>query len=98
VQQLLTPGKMEAGMPFLYASDDAGFAAELMGKYKTDRVAVIDNKDSGRELGLVSAASLLAFYSSQREKEHAYESPNRTRRMLVQGRKLLHKSGWPGTE
>jgi hypothetical protein len=40
-------------------------------------------------LGMITARALLNYYSRQRQKEHLYESPARTRRMLVQGRKLL---------
>jgi chloride channel protein, CIC family len=40
-------------------------------------------------VGIITARSILAYYSAQRQKEHAYDSPARTRRMLVQGRKLF---------
>jgi H+/Cl- antiporter ClcA len=93
VRQLLTPlvqsGNLD--LPYLYATDDAGFAAEMMGKYNTNTLLVIDNKEAGNRIGIITSASLLAYYSKQKQKEHAYHSPNRTRRILVQGRKLLKK-------
>jgi chloride channel protein, CIC family len=73
------------------AADDAGLAAELMGKYNVDTLAV---KEAGKLIGIVTAKKLLTYYSRQRQKEQHYQSPAATRRILVQGRKLLrtHKS------
>jgi len=71
------------------ASDDAGMAAQLMGKYNVDNLLV---KDGEKLIGVVTARSLLTWYSRQRQKDLLYESPARTRRMLVQGRKLLRNS------
>jgi hypothetical protein len=90
VRELVVPVKTEPALPqWINASDDAGLAAEWMGKYNTDRLAVRDDKDGGKLIGIITARSLLAFYSRQRQKEQDYESPARTRRILVQGRKLL---------
>jgi CIC family chloride channel protein len=90
VRELAVPVKTEPALPqWINASDDAGLAAEWMGKYNTDRLAVRDDKDGGKLIGIITARSLLAFYSRQRQKEQDYESPARTRRILVQGRKLL---------
>jgi CIC family chloride channel protein len=89
VRQLLIPVKIDPkDKPFLYAADDAGLAAELMGKFNTESLVVIDNAESGKPIGIVTSRALLNFYSHRREKEYAYHSPARTRRMLVQGRKL----------
>jgi chloride channel protein, CIC family len=88
VGQLVIP--VDAPVPddhWIYDTEDAGLAAELMGKHHLDRLPVRNDKDE--LLGVVTAAGLLAFYSSQRRKEHHYQSPARTRRILVQGRKLL---------
>ncbi len=74
---------------WLNASDDAGLAAELMGKYDTDALGVKDDRDGGKFIGVVTAQNLLAYYSAQRRKEQHYQSPNATRRLLVHGRKLL---------
>ena len=71
------------------ASEDAGMAAELMGKHNVDNLLV---KDGEKLIGVVTARSLLTYYSRQRQKDQLYESPARTRRMLVQGRKLLRNS------
>jgi chloride channel protein, CIC family len=88
VGQLVVP--VDAPVPddrWIYASADAGLAAELMGKHNLDALPVRNEKDE--LLGVVTAGGLLAFYSSQRRKEHHYQSPARTRRIMVQGRKLL---------
>ena len=79
---------------YVYATDDVGLAAEMMGKYNTDRLSVREGKDSERVIGAVTAGSILRYYSHQRQKEHLYESPGRTRRIMVQGRKILrtHKN------
>jgi hypothetical protein len=96
VEELLEPGKVDpTGKPYLYATDDVGFAAEMMGRYNTNSLVVFDSKESGQVEGVITASAILHFYSGQKQKEHAYHSPNRTRRILVQGRKLLQKSGWP---
>ena len=95
VSKLLVPIKTEpTPVHSIYASDDAGLAAELMGKYNTDSLTVLDDKEEGKILGIVTAKSLLAFYSRHRQKEQNYQSPARTRRILAQGRKLLrpHRS------
>ncbi|HEY4064994.1 MAG TPA: chloride channel protein [Puia sp.] len=95
VRQLLIPEKTDpAGKPWLYASDDAGLAAEMMGKYNIDSIVVLDDPMSGDDplsgqaIGIVTAGSLLSFYSQQREKDHTYDSPGKTRRMLVRGRSI----------
>jgi H+/Cl- antiporter ClcA len=74
---------------YVYASDDAGHAAEMMGKHHTESLAVREDKHSEKVIGVITARAILNFYSRQRQKEHRYESPGRTRRMLVQGRKIL---------
>ena len=94
VKQLLVPviPSDQMGMPAaIYATDDVGLAAEMMGKYNTDRLLVLESKDSGKVSGVITSTAILAYYSRQKQKEHMYHSPGRTRRMLVQGRKLLQK-------
>jgi hypothetical protein len=90
VRQLVIPVRT-ANMPgvFIKASDDAGLAAEIMGRENVDTLAV---RDGDKVLGVITARSLLSFYSKQRQKEHDYESPARTRRILVHGRKLFRTS------
>jgi CIC family chloride channel protein len=74
---------------FIKASDDAGLAAEIMGRENVDTLAV---RDGDKVIGVITARSLLSFYSKQRQKEHDYESPARTRRILVHGRRLFRTS------
>jgi hypothetical protein len=88
VKDLVIPVKVEMEeRPSVLATDDAGYAAELMGKHNTDALTV--RNESGEVLGMITARALLNYYSRQRQKEHRYESPAMTRRMLVQGRKIL---------
>jgi CIC family chloride channel protein len=94
VRQPMTPPKTllspeQAPGPSIAASADAGLAAELMGKNNTDSLGVRDENEGETIIGMITARSLLAFYSQERQKEQHYESPARTRRMLVQGRKIL---------
>jgi len=91
VKRLLTPviPSGAAGLPYVYLSDDVGLAAEMMGRYNTETLLVRDNKDSDKVVGIVTSAAILSYYSQQKQKEHVYDSPGRTRRILVQGRKLL---------
>jgi CIC family chloride channel protein len=87
VRQLVIPVRT-ANMPavFIEAADDAGLAAEIMGRENVDTLAV---KDGDRVIGVITARALLSFYSKRRQKEYSYESPARTRRILVQGRRLF---------
>ncbi len=91
VMQLLLPVASSAmpAAPYVYASDDVGLAAEMMGRHDTDKLQVREDKESCKVIGVVTAASILAYYSRQKQKEHIYHSPGRTRRMLLQGRNLL---------
>ena len=92
VKQLATDeAVIPADLPYVYRSDDLGLAAEMMGQYKQDRLMVLDDPSTRQPVGIITAASLLEFYSSQKQRAHHYESPNKTRRILVQGRKFLRK-------
>jgi len=92
VALLVTPMKVEnETMPYVYTTDDAGLAAEMMGKYGQASLLVLDNKKSRKPVGIITTASILEFYSRQKQKDHQYDSPNRTRRLMVQGRKLINK-------
>jgi hypothetical protein len=77
-----------ANKPYIYATDDAGLAAEMMGRYNTDTLLVIDSEVGGKPIGIITARSILHFYSRQRQKDQTFDSPGRTRRMLVRGRKF----------
>ena len=71
------------------ASEDAGAAAELMGKHNVDTLLV---KDGETTIGIITSRNLLTYYSGQRQKEKQYQSPARTRRIMAQGRKILRNS------
>jgi len=53
---------------------------------------VLDNKSSGKVVGIITAASILQYYSREKQKEHQYESPRKTREIMVTGRKLAKKA------
>jgi len=94
VGQLLSP--LPPGienLPYVFANEDAGFAAEMMGKYGLDRLLVFDNSDNKESVGVITAASILKHYSEQKQKEHSYDSPKRTRIMLVKGKRLMRVLG-----
>ena len=93
VNRLMTPviASGAVGLPYVYLSDDLGLAAEMMGRYNTETLLVRDDKDSDKPVGIITSAAILSYYSQQKQKEHVYHSPGRTKRMLVQGRKLLQE-------
>lgn len=94
VGQLITALPPNAkNLPSVYITDNAGLAAEMMGIYNVDTLLVIDNKNSMKLMGVITTASILKYYSNQKQKEHAYDSPPRTRKLMVHGRKLLKKWG-----
>ncbi|HXD77793.1 MAG TPA: hypothetical protein VN616_08285, partial [Puia sp.] len=103
VRELMTPAEGEVvSSPAVFASDDAGLAAELMGEYDRAQIAVKEDREDGAEeddtkdkvIGVITAQAILHFYSHQRQKNQGYQSPTRTRRILAQGRKILrtHKN------
>jgi hypothetical protein len=88
VRELLTPANGPfASSPACQASDDVGLAAEMMGQYNADSIAVKD--DDEQIIGVITSRSILQYYSHQRQKEQDYQSPARTRRILVQGRRIF---------
>jgi len=92
VRQLLTPLTTTiSDAPYVYATDDVGFAAEMMGACQTATLLVLDHKNTRKPAGIITAQAILAYYSQGKQKEHAYDSPGRTKRILVQGRKWLQK-------
>lgn len=93
VRDLVVPVKPEAAPArWMYGSDDAGLAAELMGKYNVDALAVKDERDGEKLMGIITAKGLLNYYSRTRQKEENFQSPAATRRILAHGRKLLRTS------
>jgi len=79
----------DSRLPHIYDTDDLGFAAEMMCKYHLRKLLVLKESD-GREIaGVIQAESILKFYSEQKQKDHAYESPGKTKRAMVRGRQIF---------
>jgi chloride channel protein, CIC family len=92
VTQLMAPAsELETGLPYICSTDDLGLAAEMMGRYDTNVLFVIPGKESDRVLGMITAEAILKYYSEQKQKEHAYDSPGKTKRIMVRGRKILKR-------
>jgi CIC family chloride channel protein len=88
---LSTAKNTDSNLPHIYDSDDLGFAAEMMGKYNLQELLVL--KDDGHEIvGVIQSASILSYYSRQKQKDHAYESPGKTKRIMVRGRQVFKKN------
>lgn len=79
----------DLGMPHIYITDDLGFAAEMMGKYDTDALLVLESPKSQVVSGIISSDAILKYYSEQKQKNHIYESPGQTKRIMVRGRNLF---------
>ena len=93
VEKLVNTSITETKEPhFVFMKDDVGWAAELMGKYNVDCLAVKENNEDDKITGVITAEDILKYYSLQKQKEHVFESPGRTRRILVHGRKLWQKT------
>lgn len=91
VRELMTASNGPiAFSPACHVSDDAGLAAEMLGEYNTESIAVKD--DDGQIIGVITARSILQYYSHQRQKEQDYQSPARTRRIMARGRRILRTS------
>jgi H+/Cl- antiporter ClcA len=78
-------------LPTVLMNDDASLAAELMGKHNVNAVLVFESRETLQPVGMITAASILEYYSDQQQKEHQYESPARTRRIMVRGRRMMNK-------
>ncbi len=78
-------------LPHIYESDDLGFAAEMMGKYHLQELLVLKKGDGHQIAGIIQAESILNYYSEQKQKDHAYESPGKTKRIMVRGRQILKR-------
>ncbi|MBS1577666.1 MAG: chloride channel protein [Bacteroidetes bacterium] len=92
VKELMTNDKVSSSAYYVAITDDAGIAAEQMGKYNVEELSVIDNGDPDKIIGTITAASILRYYSEEKQKEHKYESPRKTRELMVTGRKLAKKA------
>ena len=78
-------------LPHIYDSDDLGFAAEMMGKYQLKELLVLKKGDGRQIAGIIHAQSILNYYSEQKSKEHSYESPGKTKRVMVRGRQIFKR-------
>lgn len=76
-------------LPHILKTDDLSFAAEMMGRYSTDRLLVMEDGNNKTISGVITSEAILSYYSNQKSKDHTYESPGKTKRILVQGRKLF---------
>lgn len=93
VQQLMEP---VAAMPpvnavYVWSTDDLSTAAALMGSHGLDVVWVADAAKQ-QVTGTISSAAILAYYSQALRQEQQYESPRRTRRWMVTGRRLWQRN------
>ncbi|MBS1946543.1 MAG: chloride channel protein [Bacteroidetes bacterium] len=92
VAELVSPLEPEhKNLPSIYMDDDVGLAAEMMGKYDKETLLVLENKENLKAVGTITASSILKYYSDQKQKEHLYDSPTATKRLIVRGRKLMKK-------
>ena len=92
VAKLLVPINKEIqDSPFVYMNDDAGKAAELIGKYNKEALLVLDNRQNNKVVGMVTAFSILKYYSQNKQKQQHYQSPGPTKRIMVRGRKWIKK-------
>lgn len=76
-------------LPHIYKTDDLGFAAEMMGKYNTDELLVLESPESQVVSGIITGDAILKYYSEQKQKDHIYQSPGQTKRIMVRGRNLF---------
>jgi CIC family chloride channel protein len=88
---LSTATSDDFSLPHIYDSDDLGFAAEMMGKYHLKELLVLKSGDGRQIAGVIQAQSILNYYSEQKSKEHSYESPGKTKRVMVRGRQIFKR-------
>ncbi len=94
IAELITAMPAGTGnLPYVYGTDDAGLAAEMLGKHNLDTLLVLDNKESKQPVGVITTKAILKYYSEQKLKDHSYDSPKRTQKIMVHGRKLMKKMG-----
>jgi chloride channel protein, CIC family len=79
-------------LPHIYENDDLGFAAEMMGKYNLLELLVLKNGQENQIAGIIRANDVLNYYSKQMEKDHSYESPGTTKRVMVRGRQIFKRN------
>jgi CIC family chloride channel protein len=88
---LSTATPADIHLPHIYDSDDLGFAAEMMGKYQLKELLVLKKGDGRQIAGIIQAQSILNYYSEQKSKEHSYDSPGKTKRVMVRGRQIFKR-------
>lgn len=80
---------------FVYPGNDVSLAMELMGKHYVDTLAVVAENNTHTIIGKIDMAAIAQYYSSSRQKEHAYHSPayvqSKRRKMLVKTKRLMQK-------
>ncbi|WP_462239052.1 chloride channel protein [Ferruginibacter sp.] len=92
VEELITAIPVgTTNLPYVYKTDDAGLAAEMLGKYNLDTLLVLDNKANMQPVGIITSTAILKYYSDQKLKDNSYASPKRTQKIMVHGRKLMKK-------
>jgi chloride channel protein, CIC family len=79
----------DSQLPHIFDTDDLGFAAEMMGKYHLQKLLVLKESDGQEIAGIIQSESILKFYSEQKQKDHAYQSPGKTKRAMVRGRQIF---------
>jgi H+/Cl- antiporter ClcA len=88
VQVLMSPVPQDYASTFhVHVSDDIAIAAEIMGKHNIDSMFVLNDDEIAE--GIITSSAILQFYSKEKAKTHRYESPAKTRRMMVKGRRLF---------
>lgn len=92
VAKLMSPLSGDyARLPWVYMEDDLSSAAALLGRCNEKALLVRESRGSSKIAGLITASAILQYYSQQQQKEHAYESPARTRRIMVRGRRIFKR-------
>jgi chloride channel protein, CIC family len=82
----------DANLPHILDSDDLAFAAEMMGKYHLPAL-LVRKEDGGHDIaGVIRSKTILSYYSEQKQKDHAYDSPGKTKRIMVMGRQMFKRN------
>ncbi len=79
----------EPAAPVVFEDDKAAIAAQLMGKTGTERLAVEKSRNERIRTGSITSVALLAFYSTQKQKQIQRQSPLLTRQLMLRGRRLF---------
>ena len=90
----VTPAILKANTVLI----DQGLQTKLSITYLTEQsnsdvLLVLDNKANMQPVGVITSTAILKYYSDQKLKEHSYESPKRTQKIMVHGKILMKKRG-----